>query len=412
MSPDTRRIILAQAVRAFAYGAGSVLLGASLSAGGLSPFRVGLVLTALLSGTALASVAVALRGDRIGRRRSYAYLFALMGVAGAVFALTGSFPLLLLAALTGAVSADVVESGPFTSLEVAMFAQTTRSPAERNRVLGLYNAVATVAGSVGALAAGGPELLRRVLPAVPPDRRWLLLYPAAALAGLLVVRRLSPGVESAGPVPRRRQPLGPSRRIVMRLSGLFALDSFAGGFVVQSFLVYWFAERHGASTGTLGLIFFAVGILQSLSFLAAVGLAARIGLLRTMVFTHLPSNLLLAAIPLAPSFGAAILLLLGRFALSQMDVPARQAYVVAAVTPEERTAAAGFTGGVRTLVRPAGPALAGALFGAAAAAPFLVAGGLKGLYDVLIFLAFRNLRLAEDAPGRGDGASEGRLDAG
>src|SRR5207244_109867 len=239
-----------------------------------SDTAVGAVLAALLAGTALVSVLIARYGDRVGRRRCYRLLFVAMAVSGSVFALTGWLPALILAALTGTVSTDVVESGPFTALAPAV---------ER-----------------------GEEL-------------------------------------EAEPLP----PLHRSRGIVMRLSALFALDSFGGGFVPQTFIAYLFVRKYDASPHTLAIVFFAIGILQALSFQAAVRLAKSIGLLRTMVFTHLPSNLLLVAVAFAPNLPSAIALLLARFALSQMDVPTRQAYVVAVVDPSERTAAAAYTNTAR-----------------------------------------------------------------
>jgi MFS family permease len=183
---------------------------------------------------------------------------------------------------------------------------------------------------------------------------------------------------------------------VRRLAALFALDAFAGGFIVQTFIVFWFGRQFGADAELMGLVFFGVGLLQAASSIIAGWLGQRIGLLNTMVFTHLPSNVLLALVPVAPSLGVAIGLLLARSALSQMDVPARQAYVAALVDPAERTAAAGYTNAARHLVRPAGPALASASMGMAAGLPFLLAGGLKVVYDVLLYLTFRHVRLADD----------------
>ena len=187
------------------------------------------------------------------------------------------------------------------------------------------------------------------------------------------------------------QRLERSRGIVLRLSGLFALDSFAGGFVVQAFIAFWLARRFGASEELLGPVFFGIGLLQALSFQAAVRLAGRIGLLRTMVFTHLPSYALLAAVPLAPSLPAAIGLLLARFALSQMDVPARQAYVIGVVDPSERTVAAAYTNAARTAARPLAPLVAGALLSGALGAPFVIAGALKGAYDLVLYATFRRV---------------------
>ena len=337
-----------QGLRAFAYGVGSVLIGVSLARSNLSGTQVGVVFASILFGAAIASVALGRYGDRIGRRRAYRVLLVGMGVAGTAFAFTQSLPLLVLAALTGTVSTDVVESGPFTSLEQAMLPQAATS-GQRARVFGTYNTVATLTGSLGALTAGVPTLLDAAAP-----ERWLLAYPVAAALALPFAARLSPLIE---PPPaqagERRAPLSQSKGVVRRMSVLFALDSFGGGFVIQSFIAYWFTRRFQASPETLAVVFFSIGLLQAGSFQVAVRLAERIGLLRTMVFTHLPSNLLLIAVPFAPNLEVAIALLLGRFLLSQMDVPARQAYVVAVVQPDERTAAAAYTNSARYATRPA-----------------------------------------------------------
>jgi len=399
LTGDARRLLAVQALRAFAYGLGSVLIGVSLERAGRSGSQVGLVLGALLAGTALVSLLLARYGERVGRRRAYRMLLASMGVAGTVFAVTTWPPALLAAALTGTVSTEVVESGPFTSLEQAMLPHTI-DPQRRTWLFGRYNVVATLAGSLGALAAGGPALLDRWLPALPASQLLLLAYPLVAAVGLIVAAGLSPAVEvhHQGGV-REGRPLQRSRGIVRRLAGLFALDSFGGGFVVQTFVAYWFARRFGASAELLGLIFFLVGLLQAGSFQLAVRLAERIGLLPTMVGTHLPSNLLLAAIAFAPNLPAALALLLGRSALSQMDVPTRQAYVVGVVDPAERTAAAAYTNSARYLARPLGALVAGGLLqGAFVGAPFLLAGALKSVYDLALYRLFRDVELTADRP--------------
>jgi predicted MFS family arabinose efflux permease len=309
-----------------------------------------------------------------------------MAAAGTAFALTDWLPALFLAALTGTVSTDVVESGPFTSLEQTMLPHTGGDP---TRLFGIYNTVATLAGSFGALIA-----------LVGSSPRWLLAYPAAAAAGLLAAARLSPAVERGEELEASRlPPLHRSRGIVMRLSALFALDSFGGGFVPQTFIAYLFVRKYGASPHTLALVFFAIGILQALSFQGAVMLARRIGLLRTMVFTHLPSNLLLAAIAFAPNLSVAIALLLARFLLSQADVPTRQAYVIAVVEPNERTAAAAYTNAARYVTRPVAPLLAGAALRGALGAPFLIAGALKTAYDVGLYILFRNVEVKGERAG-------------
>jgi MFS family permease len=391
---DVRLIFGVQAVRAFLYGFASILIGASLAATGLDEVAVGVVFTAMLLGMAVSSLAVGRWGEAIGRRRTYVGLLAVMGVAGAVFALTGFVPLLVVVALTGTMSTDPNESGPITSVEQAMLASQPAS--ERSRVYGRYNAVAYLAGATGALAAGGPSVLRGLLPGLPPDQRWLLVIPLGAVACLAFARRLSAAVEVDAAVPRVQRGLQRSRGTVRRLASLFAVDAFAGGFIVQSFMVFWFSRQFGAGADVMGLVFFAVGLLQAGSSIVAGWLGARIGLLNTMVFTHLPSNVLLALVPLAPTLGVAVALLLGRSALSQMDVPARQAYVAALVDPAERTAAAGYTNAARHLVRPAGPVLASASMAMAAGIPFLVAGGLKAAYDLALYVTFRRLRLGDD----------------
>jgi predicted MFS family arabinose efflux permease len=211
----------------------------------------------------------------------------------------------------------------------------------------------------------------------------------AGLSATVEARRVAP-VEP-------RKPLDRSRGLVARLSGLFALDSFGGGFVTQAFLAYWFTEKWGTSTATLGIVFFAIGLLQAGSFQLAVRLASHIGLLNTMVFTHLPSNLFLALIPFAPSQRAAIALVFCRFALSQMDVPTRQAYVVAVVDPHERTAAAAYTNTARYIVRPIGPLVAGPIITVSLGAPFVIAGALKSIYDLGLYVLFRNVSLPRPA---------------
>src|SRR5262245_59228316 len=384
---DLRRIYLLQAVRAVAYGFGSVILGVSLAHSGLSAAQVGLVLASLLVGSALASLVLVRRADRLGRRRVYRLLYGLMAVAGTIFALTSSLPWLILAGLTGTLSVDVQESGPFTSLEQAMIPEV--AGARTTHAFGRYNAVAALAGAGGALLAGGPAALREVLPSVPPDQRWLLVYAVIGVGGVFLVRGLSTAVENPHPPTSEHSPVSPD---VMRLAGLFALDSFAGGFVVQSFMVFWFSEQFHASTVLLGVVFAAAGLIQAGSFVASARIAPRFGLLNTMVFTHLPSNLLLMSVPLAPRLGLAIALLLLRFALSQMDVPARQTYLAAIAGEDHRAQAAAVTNATRTAARPLGAPLAGAAVGTSIPGlPFFIAGGLKSMYDIVLYIWFRRV---------------------
>jgi predicted MFS family arabinose efflux permease len=336
------------------------------------------VLASLLAGSALVSVLIARHGDDLGRRRCYRLLLVAMAISGTVFAVTGWLPALVLVGLSGTVSTEVVESGPFTSLEQAML---PHAGGETTRLFGTYNTVATLAGSLGALIA-----------LVSTSPYGMLAYPVAAAAGLISSWRLSAAVEVGHELSEEpRPPLHRSRGIVARLSALFALDSFGGGFVPQAFIAYLFVRKYDASPQTLAMVFFAIGILQALSFQAAVRLAGRIGLLRTMVFTHLPSNLLLIAVAFAPTLESAIALLLARFALSQMDVPTRQAYVMAVVDPSERTAAAAYTNTARYVTRPIAPLAAGAALRVGLGAPFVIAGALKSAYDVGLYLIFRTV---------------------
>ena len=283
-----------------------------------------------------------------------------MGLAGAAFALTGRSPVLIVAALTGTLSTDPNESGPITTVEQAMLPRRRRD--ERSRVYGRYNAVAYLAGAVGALAAGGPSALRDVIPALPPDQRWLLVMPIGAAVCALFAARLSPTVEIPGrDRPARARPSA-SREHVQRLAGLFALDAFAGGFIVGSFIVFWFGRQFGADAALMGLVFFGVGLLQAASSVLA-GMARR---------AHRPAEhdglqppaveRAARAHPLAPTLGWAIALLLGRSVLSQMDVPARQAYVAALVDPPSGPRPR-LPNAARHVVRPFGPALASASMG-------------------------------------------------
>jgi predicted MFS family arabinose efflux permease len=394
--PASRRGVLAavltsQALRGVGYGLAAVQLGAVLRGQGLDAQGVGAVLAAIVAGSALASLALGRWGDQVGRARAYGLLYVALALSGVVLAAGGPAWLLALVALSGALSTEVVESGPFTTLEQVMLASADASPATMVGGFGVYNAVATLAGAAGAL-----------LGAFPPDRRLLGgTLIVVGMAGALLATRLPGGVEapSAGhaTLPPRRS-LASSRGVVTRLAALFAVDSLAGGFIVQAYVAYWLGVRYGASTSVVGVVFAAVGVLQAASFLAAPRIARRVGLLATMVFTHLPSNLLLAAVPLASSLPVAVGLLLARTCLSQMDVPARQAYVMTLVPPPERTAAAAVTGTARYLTRPAGPALAGLLQPLGPAIPFLIAGAAKSAYDLALWCLFRRVPLLTQAP--------------
>ncbi len=394
--PDLPLLFAARALRLFAYGVASVVLVLHLAAAGEGEARIGLLLTLTLLGDVAVSLAVTTRADRAGRRRMLALGGALVAATGAAFATTTAFPLLALAATVGVLSPSGNEVGPFLPIEQAAIAQAL-PPERRTATFAWYQLTGALATAAGALAGGaGAEALQRA--GVAPLRSYQLLFAGYAAVGValaLLPLGLSAAVEAAPIVTPRLGALGlhASRRVVFRLSALFSLDAFAGGFVVQSFVAWWFHRRFGAGPAVLGGIFFGANVLAGISALSAAAIARRFGLVATMVFTHLPSNLLLAAVPLAPTLPVAVAILLARFSISQMDVPTRQSYTMAVVRSDERAAAAGLTGIARTVGAAVAPLAAGPLYASAALSgvPFLVAGGLKVLYDLLLWRGFRHL---------------------
>ena len=406
ISRDGWLLFATYAVRMFAYGFLSVVLGPYLASLGLDPMAIGWVFTASLAGGALMTIGLTAVADRVGRRRVQAAGAVLMLLAGAAFVLTDRLALLVAAATLGAISPSGKDVGPFLAVEQAMLPETTAA-AQRTRVFATYNLVGSLAGAFGALAAGLPAALG--FEAMAGYRALLWGYAAAAAVLLALYTRLSPGVEAPAPTggqAHRGLGLSRSRGIVTRLAALFALDSFAGGFVVQGLVAYWFYLRWGLPTGALAGIFFGTNLLAALSFLLAAPIARRIGLLNTMVFTHLPSNVLLLLVPLMPDATLAVLMLLLRHLASQLDVPTRQSYTMAVVEPEERAAAAGLLAVARNGAAAVAPAFAGAaLVVPALGLPFLVAGSLKIVYDLSILALFRGVRPPEElgrtAPGPG-----------
>jgi MFS family permease len=372
-----------------------VVLGALLADRGYGGLRAGVVLTALIAGTALGSLLVGAVADRWGRRRCYAVFFLTLAVAGGLVAAGAPFWLLLVVALTGTVSTDVVDNGPATTLEQVMLAAEDAGTAA---VYGRYNALGAAAGALGALGA--------VLPGLGPGEdvpAWLfaVLIPVG-LTGALLARQLSPAVEAVptsahAAAAGTRVRLGPSRRVVRRLAGLFAVDAGGGGLVTTGFLAYLFTERYHVSLTALGWLFFALTLVQAASVAVAPLLARRFGLVATMVGTHLPSNILLASVAFAPTFPVAAGLLLARTSLSQMDVPTRQALVMTVVTAEERTAAAALTNAARYTARPLGPLAAAGVAHLGIGAPLLLAGMIKGGYDVALWRWARHLPLPSTA---------------
>ena len=392
LTHDGRLLFLTRLTRLFAYGLLSVVLVFYLTGLGLSASQTGLLLTLTLVGDTAVSLYLTTRADRLGRRRMLIVGAILMVAAGVTFAVTRDFLLLVVAGTIGVISPSGNEVGPFLPIEQAALAHVVPADA-RTTVFAWYTLAGSLATAAGALCGGvlSQALQRTGATPLAGYRAVVLLYAALGAVLALVFTRLSPAAEVA-PAEATAAPfgIGRSRAVVLRLSGLFALDAFAGGFVIQSFAAYWFYLRFGVNPATLGMIFFWANVFAGISALLASRLAARFGLVETMVFTHLPSNVLLVLVPLMPNLPLAILVLLARFSISQMDVPTRQSYVMAVVRPEERSAAAGITGVARTTGAAIAPVFAGWMFARPSliSLPFFIAGALKIVYDLLLYRGF------------------------
>ena len=402
LSLDGKKLLVTRILRTFAYGYLATSLGLYLDKLGLSPTQIGLVFTAAIAGSALMTVFWSIMADRFGRRRTVATMALLMAVGGIVFALTDTFVVLILAAFTGTISATSSEVGVFQTVEQAVLPQTAPNE-KRTWLFSIYNFIANIAAAFGALFAGSVVFFASLgLSGADAYRPLFVLYALVGVANFLIFLTLSDKVELAH-VEGARRFIGIHRSTgtVAKLSALFGIDAFAGGLVVQSIVAYWFYLRWGMQISELAFVFFWVGILSGLSLLAAGWLAERIGLLNTMVFTHLPSNVLLLFVPLAPSAGLAVAFFLLRMSISQMDVPTRQSYTMAVVDPDERTATAGITNVARTTASALSPTVTGLAFSAGALAlPFFLATAMKIAYDGLIYLAFRNVHPPEEAERR------------
>ncbi len=404
LTPDARLLFSTRILRMFAYGFLSVVLVLYLSEVGLSTKQIGALLTLTLLGDTAISLWMTTSADRTGRRKMLIAGAILMILAGVAFALTRNFALLLLAGIVGVISPSGNEVGPFLSIEQAALSQTV-SDEKRTCVFAWYNLVGSFATALGALAGGG---LAQWLPSfgftsLTGYRAIVIVYGAMGLLLAILFLSLSPSVEVEAPVdpekavPKRLLGLHQSQSVIFKLSALFAIDSFAGGFVMQSLLAYWFHVKFGVAPGLLGGIFFGANILAGISALSASQMASSIGLVNTMVLTHLPSNVLLILVPIMPNATLAIIVLLLRFAISQMDVPTRQSYSMAVVQPDERSAAAGVTGVARTIGAGLSPVLAGPLLASASFlnVPFFLAGGLKIVYDLMLYRGFKSIKSPE-----------------
>jgi len=403
MKPSSNIIILfsTRIIRLFCYGFVSVVLALYLSEAGLTEGQIGLLFTLTLAGDAVITLWLTTSADRFGRKRTLILGAVLMTGAGVAFVLTRNVILLIVAAIVGVISPSGNEIGPFLSVEQAGLTQII-SNKSRTQFFAWYNLVGSFATATGALSGGWlAQLLQdNQWTALESYRVVLIGYALGGFLLLLLFLNLTKSVELETTQATTKRVLGlhRSRAIVFKLSSLFAMDAFAGALLVQSLMAYWFHVRFGVESGVLGSIFFGANILAGFSALLAVRLANKFGLIDTMVFTHIPSNILLILVPLMPTLPLAIGILLLRFSISQMDVPTRQSYTMAVVAPDERSAASGVTAIARSVGASVSPALTGLLFSIPILfnAPFFLAGGLKIIYDLLLFREFRAVKPPEE----------------
>ncbi len=401
LNRDLLLIYIAAFLRALSVGLTGVILGLYLARAGFSATAIGIVVAAGLAGSALATLLASFRADRMGRRRTLILFSLLAAVGGFAFPLAGTFPALLGLAFLGMVNGMGRDRGPASALEQAIIPDAT-SAERRTWALAWYNILLDAGHALGALAGLLPILLRArfQVDLLASYQVTFWTYGSLGLLGAAIYAFLSPQVEvparvGAGDPPARISSEG--KRVVTKLSALFFLDAFAGGFLTNALLAYWFFSRFGVTEGSLAPLFAVTRLANAASHLVAAWLARRIGLVNTMVFTHIPSSLLLIALPFAPSFAWAVVLFLARESLVEMDVPTRQSYVVAVVAPGERTFASGVTSVVRNAGWAAAPTLGGYFMQSLSlAAPLVVAGGMKIVYDLLLYAAFRRVKPPEE----------------
>lgn len=407
MTRDIATLFSTRIIRLFCYGFLSVVLALYLAEVGLTEKQIGLLFTLTLVGDAAISLWLTTSADRFGRKKTLLIGALLMAGAGITFILTRNIVILIAAAIIGVISPSGNEIGPFLSVEQASLSQLV-SNARRTQVFAWYNLVGSFATATGALA-GGWLAQFLIAQGQPESSAYSTVLIGYAIGGLLLAMlfvSLSKSIEvpiTAEDATPRTLGLHKSRNVVIKLSALFSLDAFAGGLIVQSMIAYWFHVRFGIDSGVIGSIFFGANILAGISALLAVRIADRIGLINTMVFTHIPSNILLMLVPLMPTLPLAIGILLLRFSISQMDVPTRQSYTMAVVAPDERSAASGITAIARSIGASLSPALTGVFFSVPGllSVPFFLCGGLKIIYDLLLYREFRQVKAPEESAGSG-----------
>jgi MFS family permease len=427
ISKDGKLLLAARILRTFGYGFLSIIISIYLKLIGFDGFLIGLILTSTLVNSVIFTLVASFYADRIGRRKMLVIYAILMAISGVIFFVTSNYIALIVAGLIGTINVTGTETGAFLSIEQAMLPQTVKDTKKRNTLFAFYNMVGTFAMSAGVLVSGLPEIIQDQfgLSEIGSIRPLFLLYSILGVAVLATYLLLSKEVEltekeheeereqvqvQPGDLesdekkkPRIPKPLTQtlsptSKKIVSKLSGLFAIDSFGGGFVIQSIVSLWFFTKFGADLTLLSYIFSIAGVLTAFSFLASAKIADRIGLINTMVFTHIPSNILLILVAFSPTLPIAVAIYLARMALSQMDVPTRQSYIVAVVREDERTAAAGITNISRNITQAISPSIAGSISQSVSllSAPFLLGGLIKIIYDIALYFNFKNTRPSDE----------------
>lgn len=404
LTKDGKLLIAARIVRTFSYGFLSVILAIYLNLVGFNEILIGFILSATLANSVIFNLFSSFFADRIGRRKVLIIYAALMSISGGIFLITENYVGLILAAFIGTINVTGSETGAFLSLEQAILPQTVKNIKKRNTIFALYNMGGTFAMSFGILLVALPQILEENLGYMKIDsfKPLFFLYIIAGISVMIIYFFLSKEIETsktdnAARVLFSSNLSSKSKKIIFKLSSLFALDSFAGGFVIQSVVSFWFFTKFGVDLTTISLIFSVAGVLTAISFIFAARLADRIGLINTMVFTHIPSNILLILVAVAPTFPIAMILYLARMSLSQMDVPTRQSYIVAVVDENERTAAAGITNTSRNIAQAISPSITGVIIQSLwLSAPFVIGGLLKIAYDLGVFVNFRKVKPSDE----------------
>ena len=403
ITKDGKLLLSARVVRTFSYGFLSIILAIYLKLVGFDEILIGIILSATLANSVIFNLVASFYADKIGRRKILIIYATLMSISGSIFFLTENYIALIFAAFIGTINVTGTETSAFLSIEQASLPQTVKNPKKRTTVFALYNMVGTFAMSSGILLAALPQMFEKNfrLNEIESFKPLFLIYILSGIVVVGIYFFLSKKIEI-----QKNQSLGSSptkalskksKKIIWKISSLFSLDSFAGGFVIQSIVSFWFFTRFDVDLTTISIIFSIGGVLTAFSFIIATKLADRIGLINTMVFTHIPSNLLLIGIAFAPTFYVALILYLARMGLSQMDVPTRQSYIVAVVNENERTAATGITNTSRNVAQAISPSITGVIIQSLwLSAPFVIGGLLKIAYDIGIYFNFRKIKPPEE----------------